>query len=429
MQKVYLDEKHCLGDDETTIIFTQNATRIVINPCKNEKEHDDEATANENNEAHEYERLSLELAPTFEGMMKEMMALPDSHDAWAYMNPTMYHLGDQSTCNNLTEREAQHVKDFQNWLDGTLFVNHELTERTESPQKQSSQMDMVIRTRTIEDNTFTIRVPESQGSSSIEIPPSPDITWGERKSSDREESLRMWLQTNMPKAEKRKEDTHDDSNLEEMTVCSVCEKEMPTINPGINTCIKCQQWINESLELNTKKEDNNEDKDSTSTFTRTQNDDEQELVRIPIAGENESDYEDSDEYEEEEDSLFPDRAEDDLEDTNSNNTEDSDVQSLPIVIALSGPATDDIEQADGKTDSETEDDSMTIATMINETTEEQQQNSSSETTSIFTTPDKRKTKFILNLLKHTTQTKLQLQTFDVATAFLNESKFHVSSRQ
>ncbi len=105
-----------LGDDETTIIFTQNATRIVTSPYKEEEEHDDEATASENNEANEYERLSLELASTFEGMMKEMMALPDSHDAWAYLNPTMYHLGDQSTCDNLTEREAQHVKDFQTWL-------------------------------------------------------------------------------------------------------------------------------------------------------------------------------------------------------------------------------------------------------------------------------------------------------------------------
>jgi hypothetical protein len=101
-------------------------------------------------------------------------------------------------------------------------------------------MDMVIRTRTIEDNTFTINAPESQGSSSIEIPPSPDIAWGERKSNDREESLRMRLQTNMPKAEKRNEDTHDDSNLEEITVCSVCEKEMPAINQDVNTCERCQ---------------------------------------------------------------------------------------------------------------------------------------------------------------------------------------------
>jgi hypothetical protein len=67
--------------------------------------------------------------------------------------------------------------------------------------------------------------------------------------------------------------------------------------------------------------------------------------------------------------------------------------------------------------------------MFNETTEEQQQNTSSETTSIFTTPDKRNTRSILNLLRQATQKKLQLPTFDVGTAFLNESKILVSSQK
>jgi hypothetical protein len=81
-------------------------------------------------------------------------------------------------------------------------------------------------------------------------------------------------------------------------------------------------------------------------MTKTQNDDEQEFMRIPIAGENDSDYDDSNEFEEEEDSTMPYLEEDDLEDTNSTNTEDSDVQSLPIVLALSEPATDEVEQTD-----------------------------------------------------------------------------------
>jgi hypothetical protein len=142
----------------------------------------------------------------------------------------------------------------------------------------------------------------------------------------------------MSKAEKRNEDTNEDPNLEEMTLCSVCEKEMPTITTGINTCTMCKQWIKESLELIAKKDDDKEENHGKGNFTRTQNDDEQEFERIPIAGENESDCEDSDEYEEEEDSSLLYLDGEDLEDTNSTNTEDSHFESVPIVIALSGPA-------------------------------------------------------------------------------------------
>ena len=87
MQKVYKEETHYLGDDETTIVFTQNVTRILETKASENKEDDDEIIA-ENNETNEYEDMSLELAPTFARMMKEMMNLPDTHDAWSYMNPT-----------------------------------------------------------------------------------------------------------------------------------------------------------------------------------------------------------------------------------------------------------------------------------------------------------------------------------------------------
>jgi hypothetical protein len=56
---------------------------------------------------------------------------------------------------------------------------------------------------------------------------------------------------------------------------------------------------------------------------------------------------------------------------------------------------DDNEQEDGKTDSDTDDDSITLATMLNETKQEQQQNTSSENAPIFTTPDKRNKSSIL----------------------------------
>jgi hypothetical protein len=143
------------------------------------------------------------------------------------------------------------------------------------------------------------------------------------------------LQTNTPNTQKKNGDTNNDPNLEETTLCSVCENEMSTPKPGIYTCNKCQQWIKECLEIIAIKD---EDKQEKGNLTRTQRDDETEFERIPIAGENESDCEDSDEYEEEEDSSLPYLDGEDLEDTNSTNTEDSHFESVPIVIALSGPA-------------------------------------------------------------------------------------------
>jgi hypothetical protein len=62
---------------ETTIVFTQNVTRIIEAKASENKEDDDEVIA-ENNETNEHERVSLELAPTFERMIKEMMNLPDN---------------------------------------------------------------------------------------------------------------------------------------------------------------------------------------------------------------------------------------------------------------------------------------------------------------------------------------------------------------
>jgi hypothetical protein len=95
-------------------------------------------------------------------------------------------------------------------------------EKTKVNHLQSSQKDKAIRTATIEDKTLNIETHEEQGSSSVEEKSSIKISWGERKTNDNEESLRFWLQTNMPNAEKKTRDTDDDPNLEEMTLCSVC---------------------------------------------------------------------------------------------------------------------------------------------------------------------------------------------------------------
>jgi hypothetical protein len=190
---------------------------------------------------------------------------------------------------------------------------------------------------------------------------------------DNDEAVDLWLRTNIPKVEKQSGDTNDGSNLEEMSMCSICEKEMPKLNPGINTFQLCLQWIKESKDLINKNDNEEYDNFAKENATRSQGDDEIEFNRIPIAGENESDCEDSDNYEDEEDSTFPYLDGEDLEDAKSTEIEDNDFQSVPVVIALSGPITDEHEQEDGEVDSDTDDESIgiTISTICNNTTVEQ----------------------------------------------------------
>jgi hypothetical protein len=375
MQKVYFEEQHYLGDDETTIIFTNNATRIVANIERESNEDDNESVKNnENNDTTEYERLSIELPPTFEGMIKEIMNLPDDNEAWSsYMNPTMYFFGIQTPLENLLERETQHVMDFKNWLDGTLFVNHEFKERTKFNHLTPSPQDKTIQVATVEENNLSKEMNGEQGSSSVNEKPLQEITWGTRKTTDNEEELNSCLRTNIPNSEKKNGDKNVESNLEEMTLCSIC------------------------------------------------------------------DYEDSDEYEEEEDSTLPYLDGEDIEDANSTVTEDNDFHNAPVVIALSGPASDNYEQEEEKNNSDnyeqeeektnSDNDEDSIEILFNEIQEEQQQHASSESTSTFTTPFKKSTKSILEILRQATQKRLQLPTFDVATAFLNESKDFVLKKE
>ncbi len=117
------------------------------------------------------------------------MNLPDDDGAWAYMNPTMFYFDDQTSSQNLLEREAQHVRDFQNWLDGTLFINHEFKERTKMNHLQPSQDEPSIQAETIEENNFNIKPQEEQGSSSVDEKPVNEIIWGERKTNDNETAL------------------------------------------------------------------------------------------------------------------------------------------------------------------------------------------------------------------------------------------------
>ncbi len=217
------------------------------------------------------------------------------------------------------------------------------------------------------------------------------------------------MRTNIPHAEKKNGDNNDDPDLEEMTVCSICERDIHRLNHDINTCQECQQWIQRS----TQKNDDYEAKHEKERMAKSQIDDETEFDRIPIAGENKSDYEDSDEYEEEENSILPYLEGEANEDTNSTDTEVSELQNVPIVIALSGPAQENNERKNEQKDTDTDDDSIstTIATIFNAGTASSQQNKT-----VFTTPTQKQ---LNEFLQETTTKNLHpLPSFDASIAYL-----------
>ena len=369
----------------------------MANPIIKNAEDENTVMSNESNEVNEYERLSLELAPAFIKMIREMTNLPDNHFAWSYMNPTRYHLGNQTPYEDLIQ-EDQHKRDFEHWLDGILFLHQELKERKKDDHLQSSPNDKAAQDEKIDKRSFNDKKEEEQGSSSVVDTPSSTISWGERKTEGNEESLRLWLQTNKPKAEKRNEAKDDATNLEEMTLCSVCDQEMPRSKPGINTCQECQQWVMDSKDLNT-----------TKFQTKAQNDDETEFQRIPIAGENDSDYDtDSDEYKEEENSRLPYLDGVHREDDHSSDNDDDEFIGIPIVHAIPGTEMDEQGQEDKM---KVKDDGV-------ETTEI---TLTSTLTDNITTPTKTKQNEINELLNEATkQGVLPIPSFDASIAYLDQ---------
>ncbi len=64
------------------------------------------------------------------------------------MNPTRYHLGNLTPYEDLIQ-EDQHKRDFQNWLDGTLFLHQEM-----KVYLQPSQHNQASTDKTIDEQSF-----------------------------------------------------------------------------------------------------------------------------------------------------------------------------------------------------------------------------------------------------------------------------------
>ena len=144
-QLIYLEEPNATGDDdETTVMFTQNMNRILIN----------EKTEQEEN---------VNRSPSITQLITEMRNLPDDHPVWRYMQPTdayCYIYG-------INTREVNGLEGFITWYDTQIHVMHEMQGRIMEPDHDDDRQDW--------------------GSSSNE-----PITWGQTKARDHEKELEQW---------------------------------------------------------------------------------------------------------------------------------------------------------------------------------------------------------------------------------------------
>jgi hypothetical protein len=119
-QKVYLDPPTQGGDDETTIIFTQNMNRIIENPNGEEaieKYENDEPTHN--------------VRKVIQRLVTTMSTVPENHYVWNYLDPTRTHyINNDQDEDQLNTEENRTLNNFIDWYDLLLMTIHELKRTT-----------------------------------------------------------------------------------------------------------------------------------------------------------------------------------------------------------------------------------------------------------------------------------------------------------
>ena len=252
-QTIYLEEPNTVGsDDETTIIFTQNMNRIMMDPGPEKPPVQAETNnGDENNPT----QLSANDDP-FTHIMQTMNSLPDSHEVWAYINPTRAYFSENWT-NAYLEQDA--TINFIDWYDYQINMLAELKgdkkAKRENPQ-------LTVMTQDYQDQ---LDDPNTWGSSSTVEP-----TWGKTKQDNLDETLKQWDETPTRII---------DQPTRERT-CQTCGDIMPEPHSVASpTCVTCQV-----LEQSTSSSR------QPTRHAREERDDEVEFNRIPIAGEDSEDY-------------------------------------------------------------------------------------------------------------------------------------------
>jgi hypothetical protein len=236
-QTIYLEEPTTVGsDDETTIVFTQNMNRIMMEtgPAIQHTHEED------NNES-------------IVDIIRTMNNLPDHHEVWEYLDPTRAYYTQNWKRDYLDNDET---RSFIDWYDYQLNVLAEL-KGDKTSQWNSELLKWITNQRKRQDNW---------GSSTVEFEP----TWGNNKQRNEENDLKQWEDTPTRKQNK----TH------QMRQCQTCGDQIPTEKNQLSpNCMTCQ--VLDNTEHN---------KDQKKGYAREERDDEFEFTRIPIAGEDSEDY-------------------------------------------------------------------------------------------------------------------------------------------
>jgi hypothetical protein len=174
-QTIYLEEPTTVSsDDETTIIFTQNMNRIMMN---HGPEKQPAQTEEHNEKEQNQEQLSTHDDP-FTHIVKTKKNLPDSHAVWEYINLTRAYFTENWE-NAYLEHDATTI--FIDWYDYQINMLAELKGDNEAKQ-QNRQLTVV--THYLQDQ---LQDPDTWGSSSFTVEP----TWGKTKRDNLDEVLKQ----------------------------------------------------------------------------------------------------------------------------------------------------------------------------------------------------------------------------------------------
>jgi hypothetical protein len=149
-QLIYLEEPTATGgNDEMTVMFTQNMNRILINEETNENDHVNDS-------------------PSITQLITEMTNLPDDYPVWQYMNPTDTYCHIHGIDTTATNRLDEFIKGYNTHI----HVMNEMKAKIRKPHHDPDAQ--------VDDH-------HDWGSLSNE-----PITWGQTIARDHEEKLKLW---------------------------------------------------------------------------------------------------------------------------------------------------------------------------------------------------------------------------------------------
>jgi hypothetical protein len=194
-QSIYLDLPSHAVDDETTIMFTQNMNRIVLNQTPDEKKS--------GNNVNEHEQTTQQQETThsvsvFKIIHHTMETLPNNHEVWEHVNPTRAFFT-QDKSNTYLKNET--LKHFTDWYDYQVYMVAELKGIQYGQEETTvSKLGKILTEESEFLGKSKVRPPPQEGhevsldsreSSNASLTP----TWGRSKEENHEKRLQKWIDT------------------------------------------------------------------------------------------------------------------------------------------------------------------------------------------------------------------------------------------